>query len=847
MRYIHLKALIATIVTVCGAASFASDRPELAAYPFWGEISETGDYTATTFGTNLVVTGEIEGDISVEASSDCRITLKGAVISGAITLTGSSNVQLWLEGENTITTSEATAIAATNVATLVIGGAGSLSATSAGGKKIGVVAASDLILAGGVTALTISGDNKNGRGVYLTGDYTQKAGALKVTATGSKKQNGIFMTYNKKERDPTAAMISGGVLEFNLSGEKSVGLAMDKSAISGEMTGGVVKIAMSGDGAKGIKGDGAFTMSGGVVDATMTGGYVEEYYQDEDYDWYHYVVIDANSKTTGNTYYGSDSIVTNATALIAAGTYPVYDPSKTYAIKVGTLTVSGGLIRVRCTGACGRGLGADSMYLSGGVYDITVEGAGTEVYFEPYEDALYTLIEDADTGDVTTNCTLAVVLDSGGAACLKTGDEEGELVITGGTFELKATGDCGKLINAKGALTIGDAASTTLPTDASFSPDIQGQVYGEKVFCTVFKQKYYGSITNATYVVEDEDTFTAMEFDVASENIVTGSSSSSTSSSGTGPGNDGPAGGGGADDDYDYSNAKGIKAEGDVTVNGGRIRVYTANDGGEGLESKNEMTINGGLIELECADDCINTASNLVINGGYIYAASTGNDGIDSNANIEINGGWVQSWTLSNPEEAFDVNSSYSVTINGGCVFGVGCAKSVRDGTLDGTQTSYQDSTTNALDSTATWYSMSGTDTIYCLIPATASGSAGWRFASVPGQSSSASLTKYGTSAPSSANAIGFHGFYTTGTVDSGSSDSGDEEEEEDETGSGSSTDDTSTTVSNAGTLTSYTYSNKSSSQSSYTTIDSYSAQYLVKAASSDTTDASVMVNGTSL
>ena len=219
----------------------------------------------------------------------------------------------------------------------------------------------------------------------------------------------------------------------------------------------------------------------------------------------------------------------------------------------------------------------------------------------------------------------------------------------------------------------------------------------------------------------------------------------------------------GSGDDVDYSNAKAVKAETAVTVNGGRIRIYTANDGGEGLESKDAMTINGGVIEMNCADDCINTAGDLTINGGYIYAASTGNDAIDSNANITINGGWIYAFTLSNPEEAFDVNSGYSVTINGGYVFGVGAAQSCREGTLAGTQGYYQGSKT--LSTSATYYSASGTSTIYGKIPAAASSTSAYIFVSVPGMTSGTAPTSYGTSAPSSATSVGFHGFYTTGSV----------------------------------------------------------------------------------
>ena len=721
----HIKTAALCAACAVAASALAADRPELTAFPSKTAVTAAGSYSTDSVGTDFVLSGTIEGDVEITASKPCRVTLSGATLTGSLTLGGKVDCQLWLSGDSTITSSSETAVVATNTATLTVGGPGTLAATATAGKKIGVVCAKDFVLAGGKTSLTMTKDVKNACGVYVAGNYTQLAGSLSVTATGSKKQNGIFLATKKM-----AAAISGGMLGISLAGEKAVGLAMDKGSIDGSMTGGVLKFAMSGNGSKGVKGDGTFSMSGGTIDATMSGGYAEDLleYEYEDADgnetvYNFYVTLTSSTKTSG----GTSSY--NTSSMINSGTYAVYDPSKSYAVKVGTLDISGGLVRVRATGTCGRGLGADNMYLSGGVFDIEVTGGPTDVYVES--------LVNADDIDETNWDSITTCLDSGGAACLKTSGTNGVMSITGGTFELKATGNAGKLINAGGYLVIGASGASTLPTDSSFSPDIQGQALGSKVYCTYYKQKYYGSLATATRT--DEDTLASMTLSTTSANIVSGSG-----------------------DDVDYSNPKGAKAESGVTVNGGRIRIYTANDGGEGLESKSAMDINGGVIELNCADDCINTAGNLTINGGCIYAASTGNDAIDSNANVTINGGWIYAFTLSNPEEAFDVNSGYSVTINGGCVFGVGAAQSCREGTLAGTQGYYQG--TKTLSTSATYWKATGTNTIYGKIPAAASSSSAYMFVSVPGMTSGTAPTSYGTSAPS-ANSVGFHGFYTTGDV----------------------------------------------------------------------------------
>ncbi|MBQ4198662.1 MAG: carbohydrate-binding domain-containing protein [Kiritimatiellae bacterium] len=722
------KGMAIALALGAALAVSAADRPELTAYPYKTAITQAGQYETASVGTDFVLTGTWGGDVAITASEDCRVTLSNATVTaGTITVTG--NAQLWLVGDNAITTAAESAIVVSG--SLTVGGPGTLAATAAGAKKVGVIAATDFTLAGGTTTLTISSNTKNACGVSLSGNYEQLAGVLKVVSTQSKKSNGVFLSKKK-----TTATISGGTLDVSLAGEKAVGLALDKATSSGTMTGGVIKLAMSGNGAKGVKGDGMFTMSGGAIDAEITGGYAEDLleYEYEDADgnttvYNFYVTLTSSTKTSGNSAQGSSSLAVNTTRLINSGTYAVYDPAKAYAVKVGTLNVSGGLIRARCTGTCGRGLGADSMYLSGGVFDISVAGGPTDVYVES--------LIDADDIDETNWDSIATCLDSGGAACLKTSGTNGVMSITGGTFELKATGNAGKLINAGGYLVIGASGASTLPTDSSFSPDIQGQALGSKVYCTYYKQKYYGSLATATRT--DEDTLAAMTLSTASANIVSGSG-----------------------DDVDYSNPKGAKAESGVTVNGGRLRIYTANDGGEGLESKSAMDINGGVIELNCADDCINTAGNLTINGGYVYAASTGNDAIDSNANVTINGGWIYAFTLSNPEEAIDVNQGYTVTINGGCIFGVGAAQSCRDGTLAGSQGYYQGSQT--LSTSATYWKASGSNTVYGKIPAAASSSSAYMFVSVPSMTSGTAPTSSGTSSPS-ANSVGFHGFYTTGNV----------------------------------------------------------------------------------
>ena len=724
-RYAFCSAATACMLAVVSAVvASAAGRPEIHAFPFKTPVESAGDYAAVGVGEDFVLSGEIAGDVAVSGAELFRVTLSNATLKGTLSLTG--DAQLWLVGENAIEATSPSAVTAS--AALTIGGPGGLAASAPGGKKIGVISAVDFTLAGGDTALAIANPTaKNACGVSLTGNYVQLAGALSIVGeSGDVKQNGVFLSKKK-----TTATISGGTLGVTLAGEKSVGLALDKDTCTADISGGVLRFVLSGDGAKGIKGDGKIAISGGLLEATLTGGYAEDYYSWEDDDgieWFYTVTLASTNKTSGGTSAYS------TTSLIANGTYPVMDPSKSYAVKGGTVAISGGTLRIRATGTAGRGIGGDSISISGGAFDIAVSGGPTDVYVQ--------MFSEDDPSDLRT------VLDSGSAACLKTSGTNSVLSITGGTFNLSATGTAGKLINAAGSLVIGDSAATTLPTDAAFSPDIQGSTTGGRVWCTAVKQKYYGSLATATATTNLD----AFSLSVASDNLV------KSSSSGGGWGGPG-GGGGGGDDNADYSNPKGIKGQTAVAVHSGRLRVTTANEGGEGLESKADMTIDGGILELVCADDCINTAGNLTIDGGWLYCGSTGNDGIDSNGTIDINGGLVLAFTTSNPECGIDLDDRTGLRINGGIVVSMGSATEMAYGS-SGTQKSYLSTSVSASTYAGKYLVLApGAATVYAKIPAMSSASGnlslmcsnqGWGTAQTPSTAT----------APPATGDTGFHGVY---------------------------------------------------------------------------------------
>ena len=161
-----------------------------------------------------------------------------------------------------------------------------------------------------------------------------------------------------------------------------------------------------------------------------------------------------------------------------------------------------------------------------------------------------------------------------------------------------------------------------------------------------------------------------------------------------------------------YSSPKGIKAgvkttsgnsttySGGISITGGTISVTTSGNNAEGIESKNYLTISGGTTTVTAYDDAINSAQDLTIEGGQVYARATNNDGIDANGNCYVKGGLVYAIGASQPEVAIDANSEErkQLYVTGGTLVAIGGLES--GASL--TQTCYSASSWNK----NTWYAL---------------------------------------------------------------------------------------------------------------------------------------------
>lgn len=132
---------------------------------------------------------------------------------------------------------------------------------------------------------------------------------------------------------------------------------------------------------------------------------------------------------------------------------------------------------------------------------------------------------------------------------------------------------------------------------------------------------------------------------------------------------------------------KGISAHGSVVIDAGVINVTKST---EGLESKADFVINGGTINITGSDDGINaggtggrdvvnrqqsdapTGHDLTINGGDIFVNAAG-DGLDANGKMIINGGnIVVEGPTNNGNGSLD--SGGVIKVNGGTLIALGAA-----------------------------------------------------------------------------------------------------------------------------------------------------------------------------
>ncbi|MBR1468414.1 MAG: carbohydrate-binding domain-containing protein [Bacteroidaceae bacterium] len=115
---------------------------------------------------------------------------------------------------------------------------------------------------------------------------------------------------------------------------------------------------------------------------------------------------------------------------------------------------------------------------------------------------------------------------------------------------------------------------------------------------------------------------------------------------------------------YKYSSnvtasPKAIKSTGAMVISGGSVVATSANH--EGIESKGSLTVTGGSVYGAGGNDGINSAGDMYLKGGYVFARTTGTgtgaDGFDTNGNLYVQGATAFGISHGNPDVAFDANT----------------------------------------------------------------------------------------------------------------------------------------------------------------------------------------------
>lgn len=641
-------------------------------------------------GGKLAVALTLKGD-GIDADDDGSVAINGGELTLRLLAADSKGIKC---GTNTLR---------------VAGGAVSVRCEAADCNALS--GGGDLTVSGGVLDVTLSGDGSNA--VKSDRSITVAGGAVSVTATGAQTKG--FKTDGD-------AVFNGGTMRMSLSGDavltpvtnaQSVAY-VDPSFSCGVKASNIVVNAGSfalhvgGRGGRGISADDRLVVNGGSLAVAASGGPTAAFTNESQVaDLAGAACLRAGRQmavsggafslsVSGNAGKGIsvgalsvsggrfDMELTGAPAFVNRGNY--LEPSFCAAVKSdGDAVVSNGTFAIRHTGVAGRGFSVDTNFVAaGGVFAITVTGTNTAVY---------------TSGVYVVNGAVSNYLDVGAASAIKVGRD---CVLGGGSFNLLATGCCGKGLNVGGMLAVGTNAIAGSP-----------------------------SLTVRT---------TGTQFKI-----------SGGSSSGGGPG------GGGAppDDSADYSNPKAVKVTRKIVVNCGSLSVATVNAGGEGLESKDAITVNGGTIEATCYDDCMNAATNITINGGSVFCSASNNDGIDSNGTITMNGGAVASFGTTAPEEGLDCDQN-TFTVNGGTFVGCGGATSYPNA---GSQ--YSLVYTGSLSSNAVMRiaNASGTSLFAFKMPRTYSGNV----VLLCGCSGIASSGTYTVYTGSTVTGKEFHGLYTNG------------------------------------------------------------------------------------
>ncbi len=610
------------------------------------------------------------------------------------------------------------------------GGTLNITTTAAGAK--GIKAAVDYVMTGGTVTINQTGtytyDGTNASycaGIKTDANINITGGTVNITSTadGGRGLN-CDGTINIDQTSATTnidikANGAGGVLEQNAEPGSSGGTTTTSYKLyiakpSGNST-------WSNSGISLYKSDGTLvqqltntvTRSSGYSSLTFYyydfgAATSDTYYVQGSSGSYTLKTANFNGPSSGDVYYQINSRssstsglvktynVTNVTTQYGGTSESTEDSGDTYnasGLKCdGNLTIGGGTVTIANSGMMSKSIKTKATAtINGGTITLTPSGAMKAV-------------------------TLNGVID----ASYSTGVKAVDFVMNGGSLTINASGTAGKGISATGITTNGGTINIT--NTGAPQASSAGDYYTAKGMKADGNMALNaGDITikmtgNGGKCIKVNGTYT-QGTSATSGPTLTVSTTGTAAGTSSGGGWGGPGGGSSVS-----GSAKGIKVMGNLTINGGTVKVSaTGGEGSEGIESKSVMTINGGYVECNTYDDALNSSSHMYIKGGYVYAVATNNDAIDSNGNMYLSGGMV---FCCGSEEGLDANSEggYRVYIQSGAnIAAIGRSMGAIESGASISQTCYQ---TTA--SSSTWYALyNGTTVVAAFQTPTLSSSGG--------------------------------------------------------------------------------------------------------------------------
>lgn len=113
---------------------------------------------------------------------------------------------------------------------------------------------------------------------------------------------------------------------------------------------------------------------------------------------------------------------------------------------------------------------------------------------------------------------------------------------------------------------------------------------------------------------------------------------------------------------------------GQFIMSGGLLQVLGTGSEGRGIKIEDLTTITDGTIEITSGGNAIHSKSDIVIDGGSIYAYSTSANGINAGNNLTVNGGTIMAYGVST--SGYGLRGINKLYINGGNIAAIGAMTS---------------------------------------------------------------------------------------------------------------------------------------------------------------------------